>query len=119
MSENTIKRVLQRLNGRSRTAKKTIRIKKCSTKTESRSPFLMHEQESQHPLCSFYSKPSNVGWGEKKQEERKEEIEKRGENRVKTDGDRWAKRQVRKEGAEKGEGEEIEGKMKRGEGGVP
>lgn len=73
---------------------------------DSCSDFLMHEQGSQHLLCSFYCTPSSSEKREKKEEDRKEETEKRGEKRgrkgEKTDGDRWAKRQVRKDRWEEG-----------------
>lgn len=64
------------------------------------SPFLMYEREKSASVCFFYCKPSTDGKVEKKEGERKEEIKKRKKNRgrksEKSDGDRWANRQVRK-----------------------
>lgn len=69
-----------------------------STNTDFCSHFLINEEESQHPLCSFYCKPSRE---EKKGEERKEETERGGKKRKEGREDRrrqmGKKRQVRKD----------------------
>lgn len=64
---------------------------------------LMFEEEPQHPLSPFYCKSSSVGVGgdEKKEEERKEEIEKRGEKQRKEVGEDRRRQMGKKTSAER------------------
>lgn len=64
------------------------------------SPFLMHEKENQHPFAPSTVNPPLLEKGRRKKERGRKKLKRgkknRGRKSEKSDGDRWANRQVRK-----------------------